>query len=553
MVEELAQKKLDAFFDPTVLLSVTSLSPKATYIQKEMIRVGPERACTEKFIGEFEHMKVEAEAVTGEVWNEFGVNTRDLEMTDGRKRRVYGEHLTSVEVFKKYIFPTIADRLYDFVWVDLFAGEGNLILPILGQIPKNERTEFFKKHVFLFEIQNKLVEECIKRATSYGIPREIAEKNIIQRDTIENYPDFITKLEFPVFHITNPPYLYRGYIPKQEETQKYLRYFKGKNEGYQDLYQLALMNDLRHELKHLIYVIPANFLFGFSVSNKIRDDFLSYYLIKKALIFEKRIFEYTGTNVVICFFERKPTPSSRKIFFKGVKINEGEIGRKYVLDPKNHFRAGDEFKEFVEQFKSPKPLQVNYYLLLKEVETNVGNHKMAVIDASSFTRRGYKKTSIFVNDELFRKIKSNILFVKTLDTGGSDGRAGLYLIREKFGVDGILVSKYTYRTYPIQIFLDPTLTEKDQIALKNYFNFVLEYFRKKTDSEFLTTYKYSSAKYTRKYMGLSQARKLIQTFPILRLKEEKNEFLKLIESKDASKIFLFMEKKIGHGKLTSYF
>ena len=470
--------------------------------------------------------------------------SEESERMISQKRRVYGEHLTSVEVFKQFILPTIKDRLNDFVWVDLFAGKGNLILPILDLVPENKRVDFFKTRIFLFDIQKELVEESIKNAMSYGIPKETAEKNITQGDTIDNYPKFITKLEYPVFHITNPPYLYRGYIPKQKETQKYLRYFEGENKGYQDLYQLALMNDLRHGIKHLIYVIPSNFLFGFSVSNKIRDDFLKHYTINKALIFEKRIFEYTGTNVVISFFEKKAKPSSGKIVFKGVKINKDMKEKEFVLDPKNHYRAGNEFEEFVKEFTSSKPLQVKYYLLLSEVEANAGDHEIKIIDSSSFTGKGYEETSIFVNDALYKKIRSNILFVKTLDTGGLDGRAGLYGIKEIFGVDGILVSKYTYRTYPIQIFLEPILPEKDQETLKKYFNLMLEYFREKTDSEFLTTYKYSDAKYTRKYMGLSQARKLIQTFPILELTtEEKRKFEKSVIKNDVDGILSLLRGK----------
>lgn len=51
-------------------------------------------------------------------------------------------------------------------------------------------------------------------------------------------------------------------------------YFSGPNNGYQDLYQIALINDLRNNIFNMIYIIPTNFLFGFSVSNKIRMDFL---------------------------------------------------------------------------------------------------------------------------------------------------------------------------------------------------------------------------------------------------------------------------------------
>ncbi len=291
-----------------------------------------------------------------------------LQKTSENKRRTYGEHLTSINIFKKFILPEIENEIYNFRWVDLFCGEGNLILPILELVPQSERVEFFKKHIFLFDVQEELVEKAILNALKYGIPKEIAQKNILQRDTIKNYPIFILNNDLPVYHITNPPYLYIGYIAKHKETQRYLEYFQGQNEGYQDLYQLALMNDLRHGIKRMVYIIPSNFLFGYSVSNKIRNDFLTYYNIKKAFIFEKKIFEFTGTNVILCFFERKGYPKKDKIIFEGIKINK-EIQKKvYILDPKNYFRAGNEFDEFIKQYKTSMPLKDSYYLTIKEVE-----------------------------------------------------------------------------------------------------------------------------------------------------------------------------------------
>jgi len=461
-----------------------------------------------------------------------------------KKRRIYGEHLTPIKIFKEFILPEIEDKIYDYIWVDFFAGSGNLILPILELIPEKERINFFENHIFLFDIQKKFVEQAIFNSMKYGIPKEIAEKNIIQRDTIKDYPRFLFDLGLPIYHITNPPYLYIGYIVKNKETQKYLEYFKGIYNGYQDLYQLALINDLNNGIKKMIYIIPSNFLFGYSVSNKIRDDFLKYYLIKKVYIFERNIFEYTGTNVVICFFEKKDFPKKEPITFEGIKINNETKKRIYTLTPKNHYRAGNEFEEFVNNNKSLKPLKIDYYLTIEDVKKNNGNNEIEVIDVNAYDGRKYKNIKIYVNGDLFKKIKSNILFVRTLDTGNMYGRVGLYKIRDAFGVDGILVSKAKFRTHPIQIFIKPPLTYDEQTLLMNYFNMVLEYFREKTDSEFMTTYKYSNSAYTRKYLGLSQVKKLIQTFPWLELNsDERIKFINVVKNKNAEKVISFIEKK----------
>ncbi|MHA1985522.1 MAG: N-6 DNA methylase [Promethearchaeota archaeon] len=450
-------------------------------------------------------------------------------------RRSFGVHLTSSDIFLKYIFPEIEEKLWDYKWIDLYSGEGNLILPLLNSIQPEDRVRFFKNNIYLSDIQDEMIEKCIKKAEIYGIPSKVASSNIELRDNLERFPDFLKDNQKPIFHITNPPYLYLGYIRKHNETQKYLKLFEGRNEGYQDLYQIAMINDLRNQLDNLIYIIPSNFLFGASVSNKFRNDFLKFYKINKMIIFETKVFEFTGTNICIGFFERKKNPKSEIAKFNGIKIKKQkmEIKKTYTLKPKHKYRAGSEFDEFLEENQVDNPLNVNYYLLKKDFLNNKGSNKVSVIDANKYRNNQYIKLDLRVNDKLKRKIEANILYVRTVDTGSKNGRVGLGIISEDYNVKGIYVSGNTYRTHPIQIFLDPVLSYNEQILLKNYFNLLLEAFRKKLDSEFLTTYKYSNAEYTRKYLGLTQVRKLIKTFPY-----------KNLDQKFQKKLSTLVEKKI---------
>ena len=113
-----------------------------------------------------------------------------LEIMENKTRRKYGLHLTSMEIFNKFIFPEINDKLRDNLWVDLYAGEGNLILPILNNIPLEEREDFFKNHIFLFDIHENMRKKCIENALSYGIPLKLAQQNVLLRDNLENFPVF---------------------------------------------------------------------------------------------------------------------------------------------------------------------------------------------------------------------------------------------------------------------------------------------------------------------------------------------------------------------------
>ena len=58
----------------------------------------------------------------------------------------------------------------------------------------------------------------------------------------------------------------------------------------------------------------------------------------------------------------------------------------------------------------------------------------------------------------------------------------------------------------------------------------------------MTTYKYSESAYTRKYLGLSQAKALIETFPYLGLSAEERERLKdLVRAGNAEEVINFLK------------
>ncbi|GIV08339.1 MAG: hypothetical protein KatS3mg019_0430 [Fimbriimonadales bacterium] len=447
--------------------------------------------------------------------------------------------------------PEVAPLYQRYRWVDMFAGKGDLIFPLLELTPPAERADFYREHIFLYDIQPEMVECCVQRAIQLGIPEPLARQNIRQQDTLATYPTEILKSSIPVCHITNPPYLYLGYIVKQPETQPYQKYFEGFNKGYQDLYQIALMNDLRHGVPYMIYIIPSNFLFGFSNANKIRDDFLPFYKIQKAIVFEKGLFEHTGVHVSLCFFERKAEPVREPQQFEGLKINDRTRRRLYYLSPAFHYRAGSEFEEFTRRYRANCPLKVGYYLYYETVKSHYGDLPIQVVDANTFTGNGYQQYQVSVDESLFKKVRTNPLFLRTLDTGTQDGRAGIYLISEVFGADAIMVSKAPYRTHPIHLFLEPTLPYEDVLLLKDYFNLLLEHFRERTDSEFMTTYKYSESLYTRKYLGLSQAKALIETFPYLDLTPAQREQLRhIIQTKNVDALLRSLEAHAAGGNLS---
>jgi len=422
-------------------------------------------------------------------------------------KRLFWQHLTNKKIFIKYILPEIKQDLFNYVFVDYYAWEWNLILPILKFIKKKKRVEYFKNHIFLFDIQDELVNKAIENAWHYWIPKEVAKQNIKQNDSLSVYPKI--KSNLPIFHITNPPYLYIWYIKKHEETQHYLDYFKNEFSWLQDLYQVAMFQDMKNNISKNIYIVPSNFLFSASWTNKVRTEYLESYDIQKAIIFEEKIFDFTGQHVWIFFFNKKQNKNHDKQKFEAIKINWYAKKRNFELRKTNNYRWGSEFIDFCKK-NQQKNINVDFYLMEDYILKNKWTNKICWYDINNKKHKEY-----FVSPSLYNKIKKNHLYIRTIDTGKNNGRIWLYDIRKDYNADCIVITNgKTYRTYPIQVFLK---SEKPfhMEELKKYFNLTLESFREKYDSDFLTTFMYSeNAEYVRKFIGLTYTRKLIQTFKI---------------------------------------
>jgi hypothetical protein len=120
--------------------------------------------------------------------------------------------------------------------------------------------------------------------------------------------------------------------------------------------------------------------------------------------------------------------------------NSQLIERKYILDPSFKYRAGSEFDAFLQKYKNKKPLKVNYYLFSNDIKQNLGKYKVKLLDANKYKSGRYELATFNIDYELYNKIISNILYVRTVDTGSIDGRVGLGIIKEDFNIDGIFES-----------------------------------------------------------------------------------------------------------------
>jgi len=91
-----------------------------------------------------------------------------------------------------------------------------------------------------------------------------------------------------------------------------------------------------------------------------------------------------------------------------------------------------------------------------------------------------------ISEDVYRKIKSNIILLKAIDSGSKSGRIALENIRN-YGVD-CLVSKESSR-HMIYLILDKKVTIIEQEKLIDLFNLEINKLRENYLSLFLTNYR----------------------------------------------------------------
>jgi hypothetical protein len=184
--------------------------------------------------------------------------------------------------------------------------------------------------------------------------------------------------------------------------------------------------------------------------------FFSKFDIIKLNIFEEKVFEDTTYTICSFSFELKKSKSN---IIECKFFPSGEI-KKFELKKSSGFRIGSEFFEIINSQK------------------NIGIKRLTI-----------------------GKIPNSNLYLRAIDTGSENGRISLMINKDHF------YAKESDRTFA-SIIMDKKYTHEQEEIICNKFNEILEKYRKKYNSLFLTNYR-NSSKYARKRISFDVAYKLI--------------------------------------------
>jgi len=404
------------------------------------------------------------------------------EMKLKAKQHQLGQHYSKetllVERYNNYLL-----EIKNKTIVDPFCGEGHLLEHYLNLFDKNIQIEMLKnKKIMGFDIdENNIIFLRKKFKKIYNLDDNLLEEIFIVNDSLI----FVDKIPNNSFIFTNPPYLAKN-ICKKKFPEDFDKYFNEKYKILTDYFEISL--ELYGKYDGL-WIVPSNVLSS-DIMNKLRKKILLK--MDKIVVYKKKTFDDTDISVATFLIDNKLSNNIKDIIFVS---NKEEIKKFEISKNSNLVKEWDDIKSIKNSLNIKQG-----FLDSKIVE---GDKNITLLNTN------YKEEEFNISNEQYEKLNKNILILRTTDTGGKEGKIGLYTIKELWGSDKAigLITKISSRVYT-QLFFD-NLSIKEQLKLKDDFNNKLNKLRLNYDSIFLTNYKNVSNENQRKRMSFKETFSLI--------------------------------------------
>lgn len=361
---------------------------------------------------------------------------------------------------KDYILSGFEPYIKNKSWIDPYAGNGDLLE--WAQLNGAESIE------------------------GYDVDSSKESHHIQIRDTLDNPPNFTGK-----YILANPPYLARNKSSNKTLYDKY-------NEN--DLYKISILTT--NGCEGGIFIVPLNFLSSIC-ANSIRDVFFKNYRIIHCKIFEETVFEDTDYTVCAFYFEKRNEVNRDSI---QATFHPSQQQLLFDITKKHHWILGEDFYKYTEGISHKgigrwtlKNGSDGYSFENRETKSEKSERGYIYVNDFKESQRLY-----FCNDAL-----KDIILIRAIDTGTTDGRIGLSDIRQVANNKyPILLGLETSRNLAhVRFENSPSIEE--QLLIIERVNKILETFREKYNSVFLTSFRNSTKFYSRKRASFDILYKMI--------------------------------------------
>jgi len=268
------------------------------------------------------------------------------------------------------------------------------------------------------------------------------------------------------FVITNPPYLNINKANKSTK-KRYFDHFQ-----YEDLYQISLASIMDSD--EGIVIVPVNFLSAEN-SKKIRDVFFAKFRIVEMNYFKQQVFVDTTYNVIAFYYKKKKNIFDNSFVIKCKIFPDGQRAN-IKLEQKFHWTIGG--NDLIRIEKQKNILGVHR---LVENDLKFGSHIIKAAHNHIKTVKEYR-----VSSSLHDSIKENLILLRAIDSGTSEGKIRLENIK-KYGID-CLVSKESSRNM-IYLLFKESLSLEDQEKIITTFNEEINKLREDYFSLFMTNFR----------------------------------------------------------------